>query len=456
MERLSMKDKLGYGSASLADSLSYNFIATYFMFFLTTAVGIRPATAGMITVIGAVWNGFINPVIGYFADHIRTSRGRRRPLILFSSIPLALTLLFAFTDFPFVSAEGKPFYYGILLMLFWLSYTGFLVPYLALASEYTTDYDQRTILRFFASMFNMAGALVNFLIPSVAVEWLQDAGVPLSLAWSLVGGMVGAVCFISILLTFLSSKKKDPPCADSGARPGFNPADVFREYVSLFTLGPIRQLIVASIATLICYSIMLADMVYFLTYNMKCTALQMSLFMSLRAVFGILLIPLVARLTVRFDKRGAFGLLSVIGIAGMAVLRMTGVGSTGGIICYMLMVTLCTAIYWSLMPSMYLDVCDYDRLKTGKRRQATIVSFQGLVEAVSGGIGTMLLGFLLQNAGFDGGAPVQTASACEWIFNCTTVIPGAFLAIAIIAVWRYPLTRSVHREIMEKIGETGE
>ena len=407
MERLSMKDKLGYGSASLADSLSYNFIATYFMFFLTTAVGIRPATAGMITVIGAVWNGFINPVIGYFADHIRTSRGRRRPLILFSSIPLALTLLFAFTDFPFVSAEGKPFYYGILLMLFWLSYTGFLVPYLALASEYTTDYDQRTILRFFASMFNMAGALVNFLIPSVAVEWLQDAGVPLSLAWSLVGGMVGAVCFISILLTFLSSKKKDPPCADSGARPGFNPADVFREYVSLFTLGPIRQLIVASIATLICYSIMLADMVYFLTYNMKCTALQMSLFMSLRAVFGILLIPLVARLTVRFDKRGAFGLLSVIGIAGMVVLRMTGVGSTGGIICYMLMVTLCTAIYWSLMPSMYLDVCDYDRLKTGKRRQATIVSFQGLVEAVSGGIGTMLLGFLLQNAGFDGGAPAS-------------------------------------------------
>lgn len=453
MERLSMKDKLGYGSASLADSLSYNFIATYFMFFLTTAVGIRPATAGMITVIGAVWNGFINPVIGYFADHIRTSWGRRRPLILLSSVPLALTLLFAFTELSFVPEESRPFYYGILLMLFWLSYTGFLVPYLALASEYTADYDQRTILRFFASLFNMAGALVNFLVPSVTVEWLQDLGCSLSIAWSLVGGLIGVICFISVLVTFLVSKKKDPPCGDTGSGDGFSPVAVFREYLSLFSLGPIRQLIVASIAALICYSIMLADMVYFLTYNMKCTALQLSLFMSLRAVFGIMLLPLVARLTVRIDKRGAFGLLSAAGIAGMVVLRMAGIRSVAGILCYMLAVTLCTAIYWSLMPSMYLDVCDYDRLKTGKQRQATIVSFQGLVEAVSGGIGTMLLGFLLQNAGFDGSAPVQTPSAAEWIFNCTTVVPSVFLIIAIIAVWRYPLTRSAHREIMEKIGE---
>ena len=37
------------------------------------------------------------------------------------------------------------------------------------------------------------------------------------------------------------------------------------------------------------------------------------------------------------------------------------------------------------MPSIYYDICDYDRLHSGKERQGTIVSFQGLVESIAAG-----------------------------------------------------------------------
>ena len=72
------------------------------------------------------------------------------------------------------------------------------------------------------------------------------------------------------------------------------------------------------------------------------------------------------------------------------------------------------------MPSIYYDICDYDRLETGNNRQGTIVSFQGLVESIALGLGGLILGVVLQIAGFDGTAAVQTANALVWIENSTT------------------------------------
>lgn len=450
-ERLNKKEMLGYGSASLADSLSYNFIATYFLFFLTTAVGISPAVAGVITVVGAIWDGCINPIVGYFSDHIRTTMGRRRPLIFLASIPLGIVLVLAYTNFSFVPMAIKPYYYGGLLLLFWLSYTSFLVPYLALASSYTTDYDERTTLRFIASLFNMFGNIVVFLLPSLTVDWLQSRGFSLTGAWSTVGGLMGLISFTTIFITVIASKNKDLPCEKTEITARFNLMEIFREYFSLFALKPLLKLIVGSIASLITYSILLANLVYFLTYNMGCSALWQSIFLTVRPVASIFLLPLMARLTAKIDKRGTYILFSGTGIVGLLILRFTGIETYGGVMVYMLMLTLCTATYWALFPSMYLDVGDYDLLKTGKRRQATILSFQGLVEAVASGIGTMLLGLLLQHAGFDGEAAIQTAKAQEWIFNCATLVPSCFLIIAVIAILLYPLTREVHAGIMEQI-----
>ncbi|MDO4177495.1 MAG: MFS transporter, partial [Bacillota bacterium] len=97
MNKLSFRDKLGYSSAAIGDAVAYTFINTYLMFFLTTVAGIRPAMAGTLTIIGAVWNALINPVMGYISDHTKTSRGRRRPFMLGFCFPLAIAIVLLFT-----------------------------------------------------------------------------------------------------------------------------------------------------------------------------------------------------------------------------------------------------------------------------------------------------------------------------------------------------------------------
>ena len=76
--KLSVREKLGYGTASVGDSIAYSAIGTYLMFFLTTVAGVDPAVSGVISAIGAVWNALINPIWGFLSDQVRTKMGKRR------------------------------------------------------------------------------------------------------------------------------------------------------------------------------------------------------------------------------------------------------------------------------------------------------------------------------------------------------------------------------------------
>ena len=212
-----------------------------------------------------------------------------------------------------------------------------------------------------------------------------------------------------------------------------------------------KHLIISSVSALICYSMALSSIVYYLTYNMGLSGTSVSMTLALRCVYGLILLPIISWLIQKLDKRGTLILFYATGIIGMVAVRLTGVHSLVQCLFMMLMLTFTTFVYWSIMPSVYYDMCDYDLLATGKSRQATIVSFQGLVEAAASGIGTLLLGVILQLAGFDGTASHQTACAESWIANCLMVIPCIFLAISAAAIWRYPVTRQVHREITEKL-----
>ena len=113
-------------------------MGTFLMFFLTNVASVPPAIAGTVTIIGTVWNALFNPVIGYCADKVRTRFGRRRPVILFFSIPLSATMFLLFTNIDIPMAI-KPVYYAVMLILFWTCFTGFFVPYSALGAAYTSD-----------------------------------------------------------------------------------------------------------------------------------------------------------------------------------------------------------------------------------------------------------------------------------------------------------------------------
>lgn len=77
--KLSFRSKLGYAAGGIADAANFTLVGSYILFFLTTVVGISPATAGAITGLGTIVSSLWGPVVGFLSDHTRSRFGRRRP-----------------------------------------------------------------------------------------------------------------------------------------------------------------------------------------------------------------------------------------------------------------------------------------------------------------------------------------------------------------------------------------
>lgn len=443
MQKTTFKDKIGYGIASLGDAISYGLVGTFLLFFLTTVVKISPAIAGTIVGIGSMWDAIFNPIMGYFADKVRTRFGRRRPVIGVFSVFLGLTLFLLFTNIDMPSAV-KPVYYGFMTVMFWSSFTGFFVPYYALGVDYASDYDERTSVRSFASFFNMIGALLCMAMPTMIVAFLESRGLSTSQAWSATGGLLGFLTFASIIATVIVSKNKDLPCEmeEKPPREKHIFINMAKEYISIAKLRPMKYLIVASLCSLIILTIIMSNMIYYLTYNRGLTSVEISAGLFLRSLLGMLLIPVMGKISAKLDKRITLACSYTFSIAGMIFTRLVYIDGLFGAFLYIFFVTFCTAIYWQLMPAIFYDVCEYDKSTTGKQREATILSFQGLIEAIAVGIGGQILGILLQFAGFNGEAAVQTENAMNWIEISATIVPVLFLLVAICALYKCPLKRN--------------
>lgn len=454
MEKLTFKSKLGYASASFGDAASYSFINTFLLFFLTTVAGIEPAAAGTITIIGALWNTLINPIIGYLSDNSATKWGRRRPFILAMALPLAASIYLLFTAVNMLP-QIKVLYYGAILMIFWTAYTGFFVPHLALGAEYTQDYNERTELRSYASILNMMGNIVGMVLPTVFAEFLCGRGLSDAGAWSVTGAVVGVTSMISLLITAQASKAKDHPCAQEGHKslPPLNLKAIFGEYLQVLKLKPVLYLLFTSLFALICNTMLSSDLVYYFTYNHGLSAAEISGMFLYRTGICILLIMIVKKVSAVTDKRTTLLAVFAVGAIAITIAKFTGVNGMIQLCIFVIFVAISMSIYWQLMPAIIYDVCEYDELESGKQRQGAIVSLQGLVEALAAGVGAQVLGIILQMGGFDGDAPVQTAQALEWVENSITVIPAIFLVLAFVALYKYPITKKRFEEIQRQLEE---
>lgn len=446
MSMLRTRDKIGYGSAAVGDAVSYMFVTTFILFFLTTVAGLQPAVAGALTAIGSVADAIANPIMGYLSDHAKTKWGRRRPFMLGFCAPLLIVIILIYTAVDF-SYGLKVVYYGFMVILFWVSFTGFFVPFYALGAEYTNDYDERTSLRAYASFFNMIGTAFSMAMPTLIVDFFGKHGMSTERAWQLTAAFLACITVTSIIITVVNAKNFDTHVEKAAGHKSI--IDMFREYLDVLKLGPMKWLLFTSLFYLIAYSLIMSDFVYFLTYNQGFSGGRVSAMMLIRCAFCTAFIPVATWLCKKYDKRSGQIMIIIFGIIGLTLMRFLPVNNMIFLVIFIAVASLATQTYWQIMPAIFYDVCEYDEYKTGKRREGAILSVQGLVEAIAAGLGAQILGVILQLAGFDGSAAVQSETAMTWIYNCTTWVPAIFLMVAGFALYNFSLTKEKYNKIVK-------
>ena len=221
-----LKRKLGYGIGDFGTNISFQSVNFFLLYFLTRVALMPPATAGLALMIGKLWDGVTDPLVGLASDRTRSRFGRRRFYFLTSAVPFGLT--FALLWFiPNLSDAGRFVYVMVAYLLYSTCMTLFTMPYTALTPELSPDYNERTSITGFRMAFAIFGTLIVAGLTGVVT------GIPTNVnqGYQLMGGIFGITIIISCLICFVLTDGCDRTAPQKSRIS-------FKEYISVFQNKP--------------------------------------------------------------------------------------------------------------------------------------------------------------------------------------------------------------------------
>jgi len=180
-DRLSVKEKIGYGLGDTASNLYFQMFINFLLFFYTDVFGIPAAVAGTLFMVSRFWDAVNDPMMGIIADRTNTRWGKFRPYLLWMMLPLAVIGVLTFTT-PELSLQGKIIYAYVTYILMMMAYTAINIPYSALLGVLSPHSKQRTSASTYRFVLAFAGAFIvqGATLPLVNFLGHQDRGISLS------------------------------------------------------------------------------------------------------------------------------------------------------------------------------------------------------------------------------------------------------------------------------------
>lgn len=138
--------------------------------FYAENVGLSFIAVGAIITIVRLIDAFLDPFIGYYADHTSPRWGRRRTWFGLAAIPTTLGALFVFNPWPimpFDSAWISGLWFFVWSMMLSVGYTALSLSHLSWGAEVSTSYYGRNRIFAAREVFAVIGTLVATGLPFV-------------------------------------------------------------------------------------------------------------------------------------------------------------------------------------------------------------------------------------------------------------------------------------------------
>ena len=203
-DKLTIVQKLGYGSGDIFGGGAMIIVGFMYLFFLTDVVKLAPSLAGIVILISKMWDAVSDPLMGILSDRTKTRFGRRRPYFLLGIFFIVISMLLLWYPVNFKS-ELYRFAFVLFSYLFFSTViTMVMIPYNALASELTGDYNERTSLTAFRIFFSSASSLICAVLPMEIVKRSAD----IRQGYITMGLVFGIFFALPFITTFLFTKEK--------------------------------------------------------------------------------------------------------------------------------------------------------------------------------------------------------------------------------------------------------
>jgi GPH family glycoside/pentoside/hexuronide:cation symporter len=201
-QKLSVGEKIGY---SLGDSAANFVFMTMILFqlnYYTDTLGIAAAVAGLLLLVGRLWDAFFDPLMGIMADRTNTRWGKFRPWVLWTAVPWGVAMILAYSV-PDLGMTGKVIYACLTNILLMTLYSANNTPYSALTGVMAGDVNERTNLSSYRFVSALIAQLIvgGFTMPLIAKFGQGDR----AKGWQMTIGLWAIVCVVLFIITLLHS-----------------------------------------------------------------------------------------------------------------------------------------------------------------------------------------------------------------------------------------------------------
>lgn len=410
--RLTFKEKLGYGLGDTASHFVWDMVGFWLLFFYTDVYKIPAAAAGTIMLIARFWDMGIDPIIGIISDRTQTRWGKFRPYILFGAIPYAVLAILTFTT-PALGQTGKIIYAGMTYVLLMTAYAAINLPYSSLAAVMTSDTYERAGLNTYRFICAFGGQFIVTGLALTLAKFFGRGDKALGFQYTLI--LFGLLSLVFFFITFKTCKERVQPSTSL-------PSSLKEDLKNLFQNRPWFILAIVGIVSFIMFAMQNAAVAYYFKYYIGREE-NVQLFNVVGTVALIVALPFSKPLAKRFGNRSVFIASSLVSGAFFIALYLPGAKDLVTVYALNILAKMAYAPAVPLLWTMIADSADYSEWKSGRRATGLCFSAAVFAQKAGWGIGAAIAGWLLTVFNYIPDAK-QTDTALTGIKLLVSVIPG--------------------------------
>lgn len=452
-EKLSLKVKVGFGVCDLGGNLFFTAIAFLLLNFLTDTVGIEAGLAGLIIMIGKIWDAVMDPTVGFLSDRTVSGMGRRRPWMLWGSVPLFVTMGFMFANPSlFAGADWNPaehqtllFAWGaVVFCLLNTAYASVNIPYTSLTPELTTDYHERTALNGYRFGFAVIGTLLGAGAALPIVGLFPDK----TTGFVALGTLFGFLMMVTALATVVTVR--EPRLEHGIPTEGF-----FETYLRVFKNRPYVLIALTYTFHIIAITLVSGIAIYFFKYIHHDESLT-TIALLVLLVTAMLFIPVSVLLSKRIGKKAVYGIgMAFIGVTQMVLYTFGHTQPAVFSFGVMFFMGIGFGFTYALPYAMVPDAIEYDYLLTGKKKEGAFYGMWVFCIKIGQAVALLITGLVLSLTGYllpAGNQAVAQPESAQWgIRLLLGPIPMVMFVVALVFLYYYPLNEKRYNEILREI-----
>lgn len=404
-------NKVGYGSGDIAGNVVYAFLTSFVMVYLTDTVGLTAGIVGTLIAVSKIFDGFTDIFFGSMIDKTHTRLGKARPWMIYGYIGCAVTLIAVFAVPMNLGNSAKYAWFFIAYTLLnGVFYTANNIAYSALTSLVTKNSKERVQMGSYRFIFAFSTSL---LIQSITVGFVDrlggDAG-----AWRTVAIIYAVVGLIVNTISGLSVKELPEDKLNEGEEKTEKEEYGLVQAFHLLIKNKYYLMICGTYILQQLYGAMIGAGIYYMTWVLKNKNLfgQFAWAVNIPLIVALIFTPTLVGKWKGMYKLNLRGyILAVIGRAFVVVAGY--MGSISLMMAFTALAALGQGPWQGDMNAVIASCSEYTYLTQGKRVDGTMYSCTSLGVKLGGGIGTAVVGWLLEFSGYVGTNSVQPQSALD-------------------------------------------